>query len=73
MKVYLAALATVAALSAAAPAYAAYTKEAPRLQAQHEQMSFPQTSQLSTHCQQVLARPDTWGQKEVEFCQGSVD
>lgn len=73
MKVYLAALATVAALSAAAPAYAAYTKAAPRQQAQHEEMSVPQASQLSAHCQQVLARPDTWGQKEIEFCQDSVD
>ncbi len=72
MKMYLVALAAVVTMSAAAPAYAAYVRETPRDQTRHEQMSYPQMSQLSEHCRDVLSRQDMWGEKEVQYCQNSL-
>jgi hypothetical protein len=64
------ALAAAASLSAAAaPAFAARYD---RYDEQQRQEQTYQYSGLSEHCQQVMSRPDLWGDKEVTFCRDSI-
>ncbi|MBN8994140.1 MAG: hypothetical protein J0H94_02870 [Rhizobiales bacterium] len=69
MRSIMIALAAVASLSAAAPAFAASAAERDYYQTQQEPVQF---QGLSDHCKQVLNSPDRWGQKEVTFCQNSI-
>lgn len=70
MKATMIALAAAAALSTAAPAFAAEHYD--RYSDQQRQEQPAQFAGLSEHCQQVLSRPDMWGQREVTSCQNSI-
>jgi hypothetical protein len=64
------ALAAAAAVSAAAPAVAAQHYD--RYADQQRQEQTYQYSGMSEHCQQVMSRPDMWGDKEVTYCRDNL-
>jgi opacity protein-like surface antigen len=63
------ALAAAAAVTAAVPAVAAQRYD--RYSDQQRQEGY-QNYSLSEHCQQVMNRPDMWGDKEVTYCRDNL-
>ena len=72
MKSVMIALAAVASLSAAAPAFAASTADRDRDYYQSRSQEPVQYSGLSEHCKQVLENPYRWGDSEATFCRNSI-
>jgi hypothetical protein len=76
MKVLMIALATVATVSAAAPAFATpskydrYAEQQREEQQREEQPSI--YAGMSWHCQQVMARPDMAGDRQVSYCRENL-
>ena len=71
MKVLMIALATVATLSAAAPAFAAPSKYDRYAEQQREEQPSIYAG-MSWHCQQVMARPDMAGDRQVSYCRENL-